>query len=248
MPSASEFLRQSKDLGLLGPADLDLHKRHAVGFAEALARVWEAGPTLQEAATDAGPADGRRRILDLGSGGGVPGLVLAEIWPTASVGLLDASQRRCRLLERWVSEAGWNPRVSVLCGRAEDLGREASLRGTFDAVVARLFGRPAVTAECAAPFLKVGGFLVVSDPPDNGEVGPSGEDTADPVVGSTHAEDPSDPLSSGSRWPVLSLARLGLEPALVISKPFHFTVLRQIRSCPDRYPRRTGVPAKKPLF
>ena len=236
MPSASEFLEESKDLGLLGPAPVNLHRRHALGFAEALERVWEGEPpTIEGSAADATRIGEERRILDLGSGGGVPGFVLAEVWPTSSIDLLDASERRCCLLERWVSEAGWNPRVSVQCGRAEDLGRKASLRGSFDAVVARLFGRPAVTAECAAPFLTEGGFLVVSDPPED-------------ASGTSLNEILLDPGHSGSRWPADKLALLGLEPALVITTPFHFTVLRQVRSCPDRFPRRTGVPAKRPLF
>ena len=55
-------------------------------------------------------------------------------------------------------------RVEVWCGRAERLGRDAHRRGAFDAVVSRGFGAPAITAECAAPFLRVGGQLVVSEP------------------------------------------------------------------------------------
>lgn len=243
MPSAFEFLQESKELGLLGPAPLDLHRRHALGFAQALAQVGWGGPTTEGFAPGTNTNGEEHRILDLGSGGGVPGLVLAEIWPTVAVDLLEASERRCRLLEHWVSEAGWSPRISVLCGRAEDLGRVESLRGSFDAVVARLFGRPAVTAECGAPFLKVGGFLVVSDPPEDASGSDSGEGPSDGV------RDPSGGAgNSGSRWPAEALALLGLDRALVITEPFHFTVLGQVRSCPDRFPRRTGVPAKRPLF
>ncbi len=219
MSSALKLLAEARKLGLLGPAPLDLHHRHALGFADALRQVGGNRFATDGLAT---------RILDLGSGGGVPGIVLAEVWPKASIELLDGSERRCRLLEQWLLEDGWSPRVSVLCGRAEDLGRDPSLRGAFDAVVARLFGRPAVTAECAAPFLKVGGWLVASDPPSQSlDTGTDGR---------------------GSRWPPEGLALLGLEPDVVVAQPFHFTVLRQDRICPARYPRRTGVPAKRPLF
>ena len=178
----------------------------------------------------------------------MPGIILAELWPKAQIGLLDASERRCGLLEQWVAEAGWIPRVWVLCGRAEDLGRDVSLRGTFDAVVARLFGPPAVTAECAAPFLRVGGFLVVSDPPRRAPDPPAERSGERPSHDTNGSEHPYDPGPSQERWPPRELESLGLEPAMVITTPFHFTVLRQSRTCPERYPRRTGVPAKRPLF
>ncbi len=235
MPPAFEFLEEAKKLGLLGPASLDLHRRHSLAFAEALIQAIGRDEEAWRIATGSAGGHGLR-ILDLGSGGGVPGLILAELWPDASIGLLEGSDRRCRLLERWVAEAGWTTRVSVLCGRAEELGRDDSSRGTFDAVVARLFGRPAVTAECAAPFLRVGGLLVVSDPP-------TGQPEEEGVVPDRVSEGSSD-----SRWPPHGLAQLGLQKAEVITTPFHFTVLRQVDLCPLRYPRRTGIPAKRPLF
>ena len=82
-----------------------------------------------------------------------------------------------------------------------------------------------MVAECAAPLLRPGGWLVVSEPP------PTGPD-----------EDP------GGRWPAESLRQLGLEPADVVHGDFEFRTLRQIEPCPERFPRRNGVPAKRPLF
>ncbi|MGO9341424.1 MAG: RsmG family class I SAM-dependent methyltransferase [Acidimicrobiales bacterium] len=236
MPPAFDFLEAARGLGLLGPAPLDLHRRHSLAFADALAEARSRG------ADDRNFADARvelgqgLRILDLGSGAGLPGLVLAERWPDAFIDLLEGSDRRCRLLEQWVSEAGWGSRVTVLRGRAEELGRRDDLRGTFDAVVARLFGPPAVTAECASPFLKLGGYLVVSDPP------------GEPVGKGPESPDPPSNGSTGPRWPADGLALLGLEQAEVIKRPFHFTILVQVKECPVRYPRRTGIPAKRPLF
>jgi 16S rRNA (guanine527-N7)-methyltransferase len=90
-------------------------------------------------------------------------------------------------------------------------------------VLARSFGRPAVLAECSAPLLKVGGWLLVSEPPR------SDDDQAD-------------------RWPVDPLRQLGLEPSEVLHESFEYRVLVQAQACPDRFPRRNGVPAKKPLF
>jgi 16S rRNA (guanine527-N7)-methyltransferase len=93
------------------------------------------------------------------------------------------------------------------------------MRGTVDGLVARSFGPPATTAECAAPLLAVGGLLVVSDPPD-----------------------------AGDRWPVEGLALLGLVPVRRAETGPALQVLRQDVPCPDRYPRRIGIPAKRPLF
>lgn len=108
------------------------------------------------------PASG----LDLGSGSGIPGLVLAGCWPDSRWVLVDAARRRTRLLEALVRQLGWEDRVSVRTGRAELLGREADLREQFDLVTARLFGPPAATAECGAPFVRLGGVLAVTEPPE----------------------------------------------------------------------------------
>jgi 16S rRNA (guanine527-N7)-methyltransferase len=90
-------------------------------------------------------------------------------------------------------------------------------------VVARSFGSPAVTAECAAPFLEVGGILVVSEPPDRG---------------------------ASVRWPVEGLADLGLAPVASGGHRgrFGYQVVEKQVPTPDRFPRRTGIPAKRPLF
>jgi 16S rRNA (guanine527-N7)-methyltransferase len=177
---------------------------HAAAFAELLGQGW--------------------RVLDLGSGGGVPGLVLGVQRTDLRLTLLDVGARRCAFLRQAViSLAGLADRVDVVEGRAELLGRDASLRGAFDAVVSRSFGSPAVTAECAAPFLKVGGRLLVSEPPD--------------------------PDASDRRWPSDGLALVGLcDEGRRDEAGYGVRVLTQELPCPDVYPRRVGVPGKRPLF
>jgi 16S rRNA (guanine527-N7)-methyltransferase len=227
---SSEFLAEARRLGLLGPGPLEVHLRHSEAFVEALRRAWGISERDLDRAFTPGSKGEAVDLLDLGSGGGVPGMIIAELWPASTVTLLDSSKRRCELLSEWVAQAGWSSRAAVLCGRAEELGRGPGLRSRFDAVVARSFGRPSVTAECAAPFLRVDGLLAVSDPPTSDE-GPK-----------------VDPGPDGPRWPADGLAKLGLEPLLTIADPFHFTVLKQTEICPARYPRRTGIPSKRPLF
>jgi 16S rRNA (guanine527-N7)-methyltransferase len=212
-------LERSRRLGFLGPGSVRVHIEHARAFA------------LGFGATP-------RRVLDLGSGGGVPGLVLAaEVWTGSEFVLLDAGERRIAFLEGAVADLGLAPRVGVVRARAEVAGRDPQLRGSFDAVVARGFGPPAVTAECGAPFLRPGGTLVVSDPPVDGEDAPLG------AVSSTTA-----PAARLDRWPAEGLARLGLVVERVWTEPFHHRALRLEHPCPDRYPRRDGVPARRPLF
>jgi 16S rRNA (guanine527-N7)-methyltransferase len=164
--------------------------------------------------------------MDLGSGGGIPGLVLAHLWPDREAVLLDSNERRTRFLSEVIDEQGWAPRVRVVVGRAETAGRVEALRGGFSLVVSRSFGAPPVTAECAAPFLCQGGLLIVSEPP---------------------APHPKDRIDD-ARWPQEGLALVGLEPLALWRDVFGYRILRQRTLCPLRYPRRVGIPGKRPLY
>ena len=175
------------------------------------------------------PVDGP--VLELGAGGGLPGLVMAVENQDLRLVLLD-SARRSVLFLRWaVDELDLASRVEIVHARAEQLGREDFYRASFPVVVARSFAPPAVTAECAAPLLRVGGRLIVSEPP---------------AVTESSASGPATP--SQVRWPPEECAELGLTPELSLREAFGFAVLCQTSACPDRYPRRTGIPAKRPLF
>ena len=196
-------LEQSRDRGFLGPGPVERHVDQARSFGAVVGQGF-AG-----------------RAVDLGSGGGVPGLVLAGLLPGASWLLLDASLQRVRFLEGAVRQLGLGARVEVRHGRAEDLGREAEWRGTSDVVVARSFGPPSVVAECAAPLLRVGGRLVVSEPPDG----------------------------RGERWPAEGVTQLGLAVRAVAPwAGYGMAELEQAAPCPARFPRRVGVPTRAPLF
>lgn len=192
-------LERSRALGFLGPGDIAEQRRHAEAFGALL-------------------PDAPGLAVDLGSGGGLPGLVLAAVLPHMRWVLLDSMTKRTDFLDEVVLELGWQDRVEVVTGRAEQLARER--RATADVVVARGFGPPAVTAECAAPLLRLDGVVVVSEPPG----------------------------STGRRWPAEGLAELGLVLDTVVAGPPAFVRLRAAEACPERYPRRTGIPAKRPLF
>jgi 16S rRNA (guanine527-N7)-methyltransferase len=205
-------LARSRSLGFLGPGSVRVQVEHALGFA--------GGPVGRSGSS-------ARRVLDLGSGGGVPGLVLALAWPDAQMTLLDAAARRSAFLAEAVADLGLAPRVRVVRARAESAGRDPELRGRFQVVVARGFGPPPVTAECGAPFLQVGGRLLVSEPPlDGGDT-----DSGSPV-----------------RWPEDGIALVGLSVEEAWTAAYRYRSLVLTQPCPDLYPRRDGVPAKRPLF
>jgi 16S rRNA (guanine527-N7)-methyltransferase len=198
------LLERARERGFLGPGPVETHLEHAAALAATV------GPRF------AG------RFLDLGSGAGVPGLALALAWPEATGTLLDSRRRRCAFVEAALLELGIAGRVGVACGRAEELARRPERRGRYDLLVARGFGAPAPTAECAVGFLQAGGKLVVSEPP--GEASPD-------------------------RWPAEGLAELGLGgPELEGAEGARFAILTLRERAGERWPRRTGVPTKRPLW
>lgn len=197
-PELVAVLERSRDLGFLGPGPVDKHIDHAIGFVRAVQDV-------------------TGRLVDLGSGGGIPGLVLATARPDLEVVLVDAMAKRCDFLTAAIATLGL-AHAQVAHGRAEELGR-GELRGSASAVVARSFGPPAVTAECAAPLLRPGGVLVVSEPP-----------------------------GAADRWDGDGLAAVGLRLDHRTATMPSLQVLVQVAACPGRFPRRNGMPGKRPLF
>jgi 16S rRNA (guanine527-N7)-methyltransferase len=222
-----DVLSSARDAGFLGPGSIERHLRHAEGFVTLAQRQ----------------AGSRRvaRILDLGSGGGLPGLVLADEWPAAQIVLLEANERRAQFLERAVMTCGFQGRVQVVHQRAEVAGRDPLYRGTFDGVVVRSFGPPAVVAECAAPLLRLDGWLIVSEPPVALLEGSNGDASGTGGPGSADTQE-------AGRWPQEGLAQFGLENVETVRNEFGYQIMRQVQICPEKFPRRNGVPTKKPLF
>jgi 16S rRNA (guanine527-N7)-methyltransferase len=206
-PAAASILRRAADLGFLGSMPIEEQIDHALGF-------------VCSVETSLGRAP--RSSLDLGSGGGIPGLILASCWPDARLVLLDSNDRRTTFLAAQTAGHAFGARTEVVRGRAEEVGRDERYRGVFEVVTARSFGSPAVTAECGSPFLEVGGVLVVSEPPS----------------------------AEASRWPEEGLAVVGLSSrtAVRFDDRFGFQILERTEQISDRYPRRVGIPSKRPLF
>ena len=151
--------------------------------------------------------------------------MIAIRWPAATLVLLDANERRTGFLQRAVRRCGLGERVTVVHQRAEVCGRDLEYRGTFDGVVVRSFGAPAVVAECGAPFLRQGGWLIVSEPPG------------------AHEED-----GHRVRWPADGVAQVGLEPGEFVRAGFWVPgAATSGRSCPGAVPPpERGFPQSNP--
>lgn len=99
-------------------------------------------------------------IVDVGSGGGTPGIPLAASFPERSITLLEAERRKCEFLERWVAEL---PNLEVVWGRAEEQPLE-----TYGVAVAKALAHPSTAVEWCLPLVRAGGAVVLW-------VGPSAE-------------------------------------------------------------------------
>ncbi len=164
-----------------------------------------------------------RRLVDVGTGGGLPGLPLRIVRPELELVLVESDRDKAAFLVRACAELGLDG-VEVVDRRAEDAGRDPRYREAFDVCVARALAAMPVLAELCLPFVRVGGRLVAQK---------------------TEAEDVAAARSA--------IEKLGGGPPLVIAAPSAarrsgtVVVVEKVRATPDAYPRRPGVPARKPL-
>ena len=132
-------------------------------------------------------------IVDVGSGGGAPGIPLAHALPGREVTVLEATRRKCDFLERWTDEL---PNLRVVCGRAEEQPLD-----TWGVAVAKALAPPPVAAEWCLPLVAPGGAAVLY-------VGPTAQaDRVAQVAGFLAAE-----LDPDSRPGLLVLRKLGPTP------------------------------------
>lgn len=144
-PALVTALEESQRLGFLGARPIAEVIGHARGFVRAL-----------------GDHDSLSTVLDLGAGGGVPGLVIAHDRPDLHVTLLDRRAKRTDFLERVIRRLDWGDRVTVICQDVMTFSPD----DRFDAVVARGFGPPEFTLSAASRLVRAGQPMVISEPPD----------------------------------------------------------------------------------
>ena len=168
---------------------------------------------------------GATRITDIGPGAGFPGLALAAALPTSCLDLIEASAKKCAVMERLARAAGLS-NVRVVAVRAEEWAA-AEGSGASDAVTARAVAPLAVLAEYAAPLLREGGALVAWK----------------------GARDPGEEAAGASAAEQLGLRCERVEHV----RPFedarerHLHVYVKVAPTPTRFPRRIGVARKRPL-
>ncbi|MBL7215881.1 MAG: 16S rRNA (guanine(527)-N(7))-methyltransferase RsmG [Phycisphaerae bacterium] len=169
------------------------------------------------------------RILDIGSGAGFPGLVLALVRPEWSVVSLEATEKKVRFQEKVCKALNLN-NVQVIHGRAEDLAHQTSFRETFDAVTVRALAQMSVLSELAIAFLQKKGIAIFW----------KGSDLTKEVQ---QAETPVKQMGGI----IDQIASYTLHPETEASIDFSLVVCRKIHSTPKKYPRVFGIIKKHPL-
>jgi 16S rRNA (guanine527-N7)-methyltransferase len=162
-----------------------------------------------------------KRLIDIGSGGGLPGLVLAIARPDLSVTLLEATGKKARFLEQTAASLGLT-NIGVISERAEIAGAAGTPhRASFDIVTARAVAPLRVLVELTVPFSRVGGLIVAV----KGEKAPAELDAAANAFWTLHVEH-----EATVRHPTASVV-----------------LLRKLAPTPPKYPRRAGEPKRNPL-
>lgn len=139
-------LGEAQRVGALGRAPIDEVIRHANAFVEALPHE-------------------TRTCVDIGTGAGVPGLVIAVARPDLQVTLVDRREKRTDALHRAVRTLGVESTTEIVCAEIETLVADPRWQGRFDVTVSRGFGPPAFTLTMSSRLVRSGGVVIISEPP-----------------------------------------------------------------------------------
>jgi len=174
-----------------------------------------------------GAPEASLEVIDVGTGGGFPGLAVAIALPQARLTLVDSVGRKVEAVRAMAAELGLSSRVQLRCERIERTGQGVATRGRFDWALARAVARSPVVAEYLVPLLRSEGRALLY----RGQWSP--EDQA-------NLERALVPL----RARLEGVERLELPAERGVR---HALLLRPTGPCPKAYPRAVGVPARQPL-
>lgn len=174
------------------------------------------------------PLENARRLADVGSGGGLPGVPIKIVEPALRITLIESTAKKARFLRR-VAEGLPLDGAAVIKARVEEVGRREEHRGAYDVVTARAVARLPVVAEYSVPLLRVGGHAISMKARLEDEEIAEGERAAERL---------------GARVsrliPVLRLPEIEKKERCLV-------ILEKTEKTPADYPRNVGVPTKKPL-
>jgi 16S rRNA (guanine527-N7)-methyltransferase len=165
-------------------------------------------------------------LIDIGSGAGFPGIPLKIIYPNTKVTLVESVGKKAMFCQHIVSLLGLEG-VNVIHSRAEDLGQMREHREEYDWGVARAVANMRVLAEYLLPLVQVGGTMLAQ----KGESGPAEVHTAEKVI----------KLLGGEVRQLMSITLPG------VVEERHLVLVDKVATTPPGYPRKPGVPTKKPL-
>lgn len=164
-------------------------------------------------------------LLDIGAGAGFPSLPMKILWPQLDVTIIDSLNKRIQFLHLLAEELGLDG-VHFYHGRAEDFAQDKKFRAQFDFVTARAVARMQILAELTIPFLKIGGRLI--------------------ALKASNAED--ELLQAKTALNLLFAKVLeNVDYQLPNGDPRTLTIVEKKKETPNKYPRKAGVPNKRPL-
>ena len=164
-------------------------------------------------------------LLDIGAGAGFPSLPMKILFPQLEVTIIDSLNKRIQFLHLLAEELGLKG-VHFYHGRAEDFAQDKHFRAQFDLVTARAVARMQVLSELTIPFLKVGGRLIA-----------------------LKASSAEDELKQAKNALNLLFAKVleNVDYQLPNGDPRTLTIVEKKKETPNKYPRKAGVPNKRPL-
>jgi len=166
------------------------------------------------------------RLIDVGTGAGFPGLPLKIVCPNFKLTLLEATGKKVDFLRHVVDQLQL-PEVTVLHGRAEELGQDPAHREGYDWAVARAVAEMPVLVEYLLPLVRPGGCCLAQ----KGEKAPAEVNSAEKAIA----------LLGGRLHKLLPVELHGL------AETRYLVLVNKIASTPAKYPRRPGMAAKRPL-
>ena len=165
------------------------------------------------------------RLLDIGAGAGFPSLPMKILFPELDVTIIDSLNKRINFLHLLAEELGLSG-VHFYHGRAEDFAQDKAFRAQFDLVTARAVARMQVLSELTIPYLKVGGRLL--------------------ALKASNAPEELEEAKNALNIP-FSKVEDNLQYELPNGDPRYITVVEKKKETPNKYPRKAGMPNKRPL-